>query len=157
MAAITKNYRDANRDAVQRFLPPMSRLVTHRAGDTPELRLGMDIASIYRYVFGYIGLIQRVAPDKRSQNTNTSFMCHVVLKISWVHTRDPAGPRRQCCFARVLAYSSNFATRDYSSENLLSIRDAVSGYVMKPSTEKHSGCNLQYWNFASMDDYLGAY
>ena len=45
-----------NREATQRYLPPMCRLVAHRTGDTPELRLGAEIAPAYRFLFGYIGL-----------------------------------------------------------------------------------------------------
>ena len=134
------------------FSSPLSRLATHLAGDTPELRMGSEFSPLYRFARGYIGSIQRPPADKKSRNTSTAFLRHVAIKISWVHTRDPSGPRRQCIFARVLAYTSNFNDSGYSSEHLVSLRDNVKGYVMKPSGNKHSGCNLQFWGFARLEE-----
>ena len=136
-----------NQDAMSTYLPPMRRIVQDGNRDF-ELRLGVECAAEHRYIFGYIGLIQRLI-GKPSQNTRTGFLAHVITKITWIDTGNySTGPVRKCCFARVLAYTSNFTHREYAQECTISIRDLVQGYVQQPHTRGHTGRNLQFWRFS---------
>ena len=138
---------------MREYLPPMARIVQQDNRDF-ELRLGIDMCEDYRYIFGFIGLIQRLPSGKQSRNTNTAFLCHVITKITWIDTGNyETGPVRRCCFGRVLAYTSNCTHRDYMAENTISIRDIVQGYVMQPHTKGHTGCNLQFWRYSDTTEY----
>ena len=60
----------ANREELRGKIPPYSRMVTSRNHPTPELRLGALYSPSVRYVYGYIGLIERL---RGSNNTGASF------------------------------------------------------------------------------------
>ena len=136
--------RNATREDERLILPPFSRLIWRSNRDPPEIRLGTHVASQFRYVYGFIGLIERL--KKSSANTTTSFMCHVITKITWINRDGSPG----ACYARVLAYSSNFSAQDRANEALISIRDFVQGYVVATSGTSHSGANLGFWRFADL-------
>ena len=139
--------RSGNDDAIRELLPPYARLIRSRNDrDPPELRLGTHFAPCYRYVYGYIGLIERL--ETPSANTATSFLCHVITKITW----ERANGQQGICYARILAYSSNFSAQDRASENLISIRDFVQGYVCSTSGRAHTGTNLAFWRFADLQE-----
>ena len=65
-AALCGGWNDQNRGEARAFLPPMSRIVRERSWDAPELRLGIEFAPKYRFLYGYIGLIERLKDDKKS-------------------------------------------------------------------------------------------
>ena len=47
---------------------------SNRYGDSPELRIGMGMAPTIRYLYGYMGLIQRAHQDKISNARNIQFL-----------------------------------------------------------------------------------
>ena len=67
--------RTCNRGDIHRYLLSMARMATHsnRYGDSPDLRLGVEMAPTYRYLYGYIGLIRRAPRDKISYTVIFSF------------------------------------------------------------------------------------
>ena len=136
----------ATADQARELLPPYARLMRRNERDTPEIRLGMFFAPAYRYVYGYIGLIERL--ERASANTTTSFMCHVIIKITW----DRGNAEQGVAYGRVLAYSSNFSAQGRAAGNLISIRDFVQGYVCATSGRNHSGTNLAFWRFADLQE-----
>ena len=144
--------RVLDRGDARAILPPMSRIVDPPRGpDCYELRLGMDISQKYRYAYGYIGPITRL--ETRSANTNTSFLRHVVEKIVWVGDSLPYSEYR-CAFARVLAYSADFADTFRGSETIVSLRDFAQGTITSPHSSEHTGANFHFWRFANMVEFL---
>ena len=146
-----KDYGDrlnrATPESARDLLPPYSRLIRRNARDSPEIRLGTFFAPCYRYIYGYIGLIERLGAA--SANTTTSFLCHVITKLTW----DRGNNQQGVAYGRVLAYSSNFSAQDRAAENLLSIRDFVQGYVCATTGSGHSGTNLAFWRFADLQEW----
>ena len=111
----------------------------------------MNYAPGVRYIYGYIGLIERLRGHSQSHNATTGFLCHCITKLAW--TNDNGQPK--FCYARVLAYTANFSCQDRSSENLVSIRDLAQGLVCAPHTRSHTGTNLQFWRFADIQEWPG--
>ena len=136
----------ATADQARDFLPPYSRLIRRNERDAPEIRLGAHFAPTYRYVYGYVGLIERLRAD--SANTTTSFLRHVITKITWDRDNGQTG----IAYGRVLAYASNFSTQERASGNLISIRDFAQGYISATTGRTHSGTNLAFWRFADLQE-----
>ena len=90
---------------------------------------------------------------KKSANTGTPVLAQIVTKIAWSYE----GPNRtklsKSAFARVLAYSANFADRYCGADFNLSIRDFVQGGVSVPFNSEHTGVNMHYWRFADLAEW----
>ena len=140
--------RPFGRNDLRPFPPPYDRIMEppNRHSDSYELRLGMSNFEKSRFVYGYVGATKRLFGSK---NTITSSICQIVVKIGRVD-EDLPYPEHRCCFARILAYSSDFADQFLGPECVISVRDFVSGYVTATHSDGHAGSNLNFWRFASM-------
>ena len=141
--AVAKN---ASRGEIRPYMPRYSRIVSppNRWGSF-ELRLGMDVAPEYRYIYGYIWLVQRLPTDRRSANTNTDSLCYVFAKIVRFDTMGPRVPSRRRAFPVVLSYLDNYSDREYGIVFTVSTRDLVGGFATKPPSNAHTGTALQFW------------
>ena len=138
-----------DRDQMRNYLPSGARIVDPpRNSDSYELRLPIKTFEDFWYIYGYVGGIKRLAG---SENTTTSFLCQVVVKIVWVDDSVPYSEHR-CAFARVQAYSADFADDFCGNEFIVSMRDFVQGFITAPFSDKHSGANLNFWRFANMTE-----
>ena len=141
--------RTHDRSEMRPFLPPMARILEPpRGSDSYELRLGSTAFEDFRYLYGFIGSIKRLP---RSNNTSTAFLRHVVVKLVWIDDSLPY-PEHRCAFARVLAYSADFADSFLGPEFILSVRDFVQGMAAAPHGPTHTGANLTYWRFANLTE-----
>ena len=140
--------RSYDREQLRNFLPPCSRILEPptRASDSLEIRLGLQFFEKCRYVYGYVGAIKRLSG---SRNTTTSFLCQVVVKITWIDDSVPY-PEHRCCFGRVLGYSADFADQGLGPEAIVSVRDFVQGMIGPPHGDEHTGANLTFWRFANI-------
>ena len=135
-----------NRDLVRDLPPPICRLVWSRSkSDPPELRPGMEYAPCRRFIYGYVGVIERLRTQ--SANTTTSFARHVIAKLT--RYSEPSGETRHC-YARALAYSANFAGPYRATESCISIGDFPQWHISATHSNEHTGGNSQRWKFAEI-------
>ena len=73
--------RTSDRDQIRGVVPPFARIAWPRnPSGAPELRLGTYYAPDVRYIYGYVGFIERL---RGTCSTSGRFLCHVATKLTW--------------------------------------------------------------------------